>query len=162
RRTFGRMRIIQGTMVPPGHRGFLFARGAYDDNFKLKTAWRLDRLKEALETNRRKIAEDDELKRWVRENRSQTRDIVLQLDPQRTQEAVRRLQRALHSQSTELEPLLKELLDINDDNFRERYQIFYRELAKDLLELYRIRVGDPLTIRAFTRGGYVQAVNVKV
>src|SRR4029077_19659481 len=30
------------------------------------------------------------------------------------------------------------------------------------LELYRVRIGDVLTIKAFTRSGYVQSVNVPV
>jgi len=38
---------------------------------------------------------------------------------------------------------------------------FYDELAP-LLDLYRIRIGDDLTITAFTRTGYVQSVNVKI
>jgi ABC-type lipoprotein release transport system permease subunit len=161
-RTFDRMRIVAGQQVPTGHRGFLFAKWAYEEHFKLKTARRLDKLQVALETNNRKIADDDELKRLVRENLAQTREIVLQLDPQRTQEAIRRLQRALGSKETTLEPLLHQLLDVNDQNFHQHYAIFYEQLGKDLLELYRVRVGDSLTINAYTRSGYMQAVNVKV
>ena len=37
----------------------------------------------------------------------------------------------------------------------------YRELAPSL-ELYRVRVGDSLTIKAFTKSGYVQSANLKV
>jgi len=50
---------------------------------------------------------------------------------------------------------------MNDDNFSRRFTFFYDQLAP-LLELYRIRVGDVLTIKAFTRSGYVQSVNVPV
>ena len=38
-----------------------------------------------------RFAGDEELQRWVKENTAQTRDILLQLDPTRTREAVRRL-----------------------------------------------------------------------
>ena len=31
-----------------------------------------------------------------------------------------------------------------------------------MLELYRVRIGDVLTIKAFTQTGYLQSVNVKV
>ena len=40
----------------------------------------------------------------------------------------------------------------DDANFQERYDFFYRELAPDL-ELYRVRIGDVLTIKAFTKSG---------
>src|SRR5437870_2867706 len=57
--------------------------------------------------------------------------------------------------------MLVKLLTVDDANFRERYAIFYRDIAP-LIELYKIRVGDTLTIKAFTKSGYVQSVNVKV
>ena len=160
--SFPRFKLVEGTTIPPGHHGFLFARESYDANFKLKTAWRLDRIKEARDINHHLIASDDELKRMVRENRTQTREIALQLDPRRTDEAIRRLQRALPSQQTQLEPLLAELLDVDDANFDARYALFYDQLAKDLLELYRVRVGDTLTIDTYTQGGYTRAVNLHV
>jgi ABC-type antimicrobial peptide transport system permease subunit len=72
-----------------------------------------------------------------------------------------RLQRLLKSESTELEALLSQFFDTDDQNFKQRYQEFYAELAP-LLELYRLRVGDTLAIKAFSRSGYVQSVNVKV
>src|SRR5204862_5118818 len=52
-------------------------------------------------------------------------------------------------------------LTLTDENFSDRYAFFYRELAPSL-ELYRIRIGDTLTIKAFTRSGYVQSLNLKV
>src|SRR5262249_41704297 len=51
--------------------------------------------------------------------------------------------------------------DMTVQNFPCRFTFFYEQLAP-LLELYRIRVGDVLTIKAFTRSGYVQSVNVPV
>ncbi len=99
--------------------------------------------------------------RWVKENRSQTRDIVLQLDALKTKQAVERLQAFLHADAGDLSSLLSNFFDTTDANFDERYAFFYQQLAP-LLELYRVRVGDTLTIKAFTRSGYVKSVNVKV
>jgi len=53
------------------------------------------------------------------------------------------------------------LFKTDDANFDDRYKFFYAELAPSL-ELYRVRIGDTLTIKAFTRSGYVQSVNVRV
>ena len=57
--------------------------------------------------------------------------------------------------------LLAAFFQTDDQNLRARHDFFYRELAPSL-ELYRVRVGDVLTIKAFTRSGYVQSVNVPV
>src|SRR5207253_4028512 len=56
---------------------------------------------------------------------------------------------------------LVDFFGMTDQNFAERYRLFYEQLAP-LLELYRLRIGDTLTIKAFTRSGYVQSVNVKI
>lgn len=158
---FERMEIVDGTAVPSGVRGLLMPKFTYEELFKLKTARRLDRIKEERTENAKLIATDKDLARMVRENVSQTRDILLQLDPMRTVQAVQRLQKALGSKETDLEKLLRELLQTTDENFDARYRIFYSELAP-LLELYRVRMGDEITIKAFTDSGYVESANVKL
>jgi ABC-type lipoprotein release transport system permease subunit len=157
---FDRLELTSGELVPPGKRGYLMPSFAYEEGFKLKSARRLDRIREGLATGRT-LAGDPELARFVRENLSQTRDILLQLDPLKAKEATARLRRALGTSEGELEALLRTLLNTDDANFAERYRIFYEELAP-LLELYRVRIGDDLTIQAFTQAGFMESVKVKV
>lgn len=158
--SFDRMHVIKGQPVPQGHRGFLIADLIHEDQMKLKTARRLDKLRDA-RANGRLIATDDELKRFVKENRTQTREIVLQLDGLETEALTKSLQAALPSQETSIDALLSELLTTTDENFDARYRQFY-ELVVPQVQLYRVNVGDMLTIKAFTRSGYIQNVNVKV
>lgn len=160
-KSFDRMEIVEGTPIPPGKRGFLFAKWGYEENCKLKIARRLDKIKTALEAGGKRIAKDAELQRFVKENVAQVHEILYQLDPLKAKTATERLQKALKDPIGELEPMLATLLTVDDANFQERYAIFYRDVAP-LIELYKIRVGDTLTIKAFTRSGYVQSVNVKV
>ncbi len=160
-RAFDRMQVVDGQPVPAGRRGFLFPKFQYEEQLKLKTARRLDRIKEGLTESGKTIAGDSELQRFVRENQAQTREIVLQLDGLKTRTALARLNAALHSNETDLPTLLTRLFTTDDQNFMDRYRIFYEQLAP-LLELYRVRIGDMLTVKAFTRSGYVQSVNVKV
>jgi ABC-type lipoprotein release transport system permease subunit len=160
-RTFDRMEVVDGKPVPPGQRGMLLSKFFYEEYLKLKTARRLDLIKQERDVNQKLISTDPQLQRWVKENQTQTREIAFQLDPIKTRQAVERLQKMLGSQETKLEPLLSAFLTTDDANFDTRYQQFYAELAP-LLELYRIRLGDSLTITAFTRSGYVQSVNVKI
>jgi ABC-type lipoprotein release transport system permease subunit len=160
-KSFDRMKIVEGTMVPAGKRGFLFAKHVYEEQLKLKAARRLDQIKEGTENEGETIATDPDLKRMVRENVSQVREILLQLDAAKTLDFRAKLQREVGSQETDVGKLLAAFFQTDDQSFRGRYDFFYKELAPSL-ELYRVRIGDVLTIKAFTRSGYVQSVNVPV
>ncbi|NMO14987.1 ABC transporter permease [Pyxidicoccus fallax] len=160
-RTFDRMEVVDGQPVPAGQRGMLLSKFFYEEYLKLKTARRLDLIKQERDVNKKTIATDPQLERWVKENQTQTRELLFQLDPIKTRLAVERLQKVLGTQEPKLEKLLSTFLATDDANFDTRYAQFYSELAP-LLELYRLRLGDSLTITAFTRSGYVQSVNVKV
>ncbi|QDE96429.1 ABC transporter permease [Myxococcus xanthus] len=160
-RTFDRMEIVDGQPVPTGQRGMLLSKFFYEEFLKLKSALRLDHIKQARELNQKTIATDPDLQRWVKENQTQTREIIFQLDPVKTRKMVERLQKLLGSQEPALDKLLTQFFTTDDANFDTRYAQFYSELAP-LLELYRLRMGDVLTITAFTRTGYMQSANVKV
>ncbi len=61
----------------------LLSKFFYEEFLKLKAARRLDLIKEARETNKKTIADDPLLQRYVKENTTQTREIIYQLDPTR-------------------------------------------------------------------------------
>ncbi|MEO8901711.1 MAG: FtsX-like permease family protein [Polyangiaceae bacterium] len=159
--SFDRMAIVEGEAIPEGKRGFLFSKYVYEEQVKLKTARGLDKIHEARSARGKLIAKDEELQRLVREDSTQVKELLLQLDAPKTRLFRSKLQGALHSTETDVGKLLGQFLNTNDQNFDERYAFFYRELAPSL-ELYRIRIGDTLTIKAFTRSGYVQSANLKV
>ncbi len=160
--TFDRMTIVEGTPVPPGHRGILLPRFFTEELLKLKNARRLDKIKDALAAGRKLSDESDkELQRFVKENQAQTREIVLQLDGIGTQLATAKLQGFLGSKETELATLLTGFFTVSDADFEGRYQFFYKELAP-MLSLYRVKVGDTMTLRSFGRSGSLQTALVKV
>jgi ABC-type lipoprotein release transport system permease subunit len=159
--TFDRMHIVDGQAIPPGRRGFLFSKFVYEEQLKLKTAHRLDKIKDALDNRNKKIASDAELERFVRENSAQVREILLQLDEGKTEVFRTKLQRELGSQEPDVGKLLASFFKTDDDNFARRYRFFYDQLAPSL-DLYRVRVGDTLVIKSFTKSGYVQSVKLRV
>jgi ABC-type lipoprotein release transport system permease subunit len=159
-RTFDRLKVVDGSPIPPGQRGFMFNKYAYEEQAKLKTARRLDKIHERLQRGEH-IAGSLELQQLVRENTGQIRELLLQLDPQESSLVRGKLQRELSSQSRDVGALLAEFLKTDDANFSARYRFFYEQLAPHL-DLYRVRIGDTLTIKAFTRGGYVRSTNLKV
>jgi ABC-type antimicrobial peptide transport system permease subunit len=160
-KAFDRMQIVDGTAVPPGKRGFLFSKWVYEDQLKLKAAHRLDQIKDARDGRGSLIAKDLDLQRMVRENVSQVREVMLQLDSIKTVDFRAKLQKELGNNNNDVGALLAAFFETDDQSFDRRYAFFYRELAPSL-ELYRIRIGDTLTIKAFTRSGYVQSVNLHV
>jgi ABC-type lipoprotein release transport system permease subunit len=160
-RAFDRMRIALGTPIPPGQRGFLFAQGVYDEQVKLKVALRMDKIRKGIVSRGRTIAKDPELRAWVRRNSAEVNEVLLQLDGQQTRLFRDKLQKELGSGESDVAKLLAEFFRTDDGNFERRYRFFYEQLAPSL-QLYRVRVGDILTIKSFTKGGYVQSARLKV
>jgi len=160
-KSFDRMTIVEGQAIPEGKRGFLFSKYVYEEQVKLKTARNLDKVHEAITIRGKKIAKDEELTRLVREASTQVKELLLELDAPKTKLFRSKLQGVLHSSESDVGKLLGQFLSTNDENFESRYAFFYKELAPSL-ELYRVRIGDTLTIKAFTRSGYVQSANLKV
>ena len=160
-RSFDRMKIVEGTMVPPGKRGFLFAKHVYEEQLKLKTARRLDKIKEGVDFQGETIAKTPICSAWcartcrrcARSSSSSTR--------RRRWTSAASCSASSAAKEADVGKLLAAFFQTDDENFHQRYDFFYRELAPSL-ELYRVRIGDMLTIKAFTRTGYVQSVNVPV
>lgn len=176
RKSFDRFHLVDGTTIPEGHRGFMFSKFFYEERLKLKTARRLDKIRTAILEKHEKIKDDPELQRMVRENQKETREVLLQLDAASSAKMATLLAQALAAPAAHTiagaDPALKTGTDnlgkllgtffaTDDDNFLKRYDFFYAKLAP-LLELYRIRVGDTLTIKAFAKTGYSRSVNLKV
>jgi hypothetical protein len=160
RKAFDRMEVVEGTPVPPSQRGVLLGKFYAEEFLKLKHARRLDKIKEARARGRR-IATDEELQRWVAENATQTRELLLQLDPSQAEAATAKLASFLGTPERDLAKLLPLFFQTDDASFDARWKFFYDQLAP-MLQLYTYRVGDVITIKAAARSGYMNAVNVKI
>ena len=160
-RSFDRMKIVDGTIVPQGKRGFLFSKFVYEEQVKLKTAHRLDQIHDAVHKRGKTIAADPDLRRLIKLNTTEVKEVMLQLDGQQTALFRAKLGKELGSKESDVSKLLAEFFRVDDRNLERRYRFFYDELAPSLT-LYRVRVGDTLTIKAFTKSGYVQSVNLRV
>jgi ABC-type lipoprotein release transport system permease subunit len=157
---FDRLKVVEGAAPLPGERGVLIGRYYSEQYLKLKQARRLDRIREARERGRT-IGRDEELQRWVKENTQQTRELLLQMDEVQAAQAGDRLRRILGTDERDLKALLVAFFQIDDRNFEERYQAFYSDLVP-LLQLYLFKVGDTITIKAPSKSGYMNSINVPV
>jgi len=159
---FETFKMAKGEIVPPGKRGFLFADKFYEDQIKHKVARDLDKLHREVTEYHRPIAGDPVLVSLSKQIPKQQRRILVQLD---------RNERALLSQKitallpdTAGKPLDQQLaavLTVDDSNIVERHEFFYDVIAP-MVELYQVKIGDMMTVRAFSQSGYLTAVNVKV
>lgn len=161
RKAFPRFGLLEGELVPPGQRGMLLSELYRDDSLKLRIAWRLDKMMEALTVGGRTIAGDETLERYVRENVAQIHEILGQLDSIKAKEMTNRLKKALKSDEEDLRALLVQLFLVDDATFAERHRVFYSEVAP-LVRLYKVQVGENININAITRTGYMKSLNVKV
>ena len=157
------MKIVDGTMVPPGKRGFLFAKFVYEEQLKLKTARRLDKIKEAHRRQGETIAADAELQRMrAREQRPDARDPASARRAQDGRASAPSCSSALGSKETDVGKLLAAFFETDDAELPTSATSSSTRSWRRCCELYRVRVGDMLTIKAFTSSGYVQSVNVQV
>lgn len=152
--------VVEGERIPSGRRGVLIGKQFAEEWLKLKNARRLDQIKDRRDRRGKEIADDEELQRWVRENRNGIREILLQLDPVQAEEVAAELRRALGAEG-ELEPLLVRLFETSDRDFDAKYRIFY-DVVAPRVRLYKIQVGDTITVKAPSKSGYFSSVNLKV
>jgi ABC-type lipoprotein release transport system permease subunit len=161
-RAFPLAEVSEGEKIPSGQRGILVGKQFADEWLKLKNARRLDQIKDMRDRRGKRIAKDEELQRWVRDNGHGIREILLQLDDVEAEAVAAALRGALGAPAAApLPALLERLFATSDADFDEKYRIFY-EVVAPRIRLYKINVGDVITVKAPSKSGYFSSVNVKV
>lgn len=160
-RSFRGFEIVDGQMVPPGQRGFLFNKELYEEFLKNKVAFELDRIDRARRREGKTIAGDAALTAKAKKLEKYGRRVVFEIDPAHLAEVEAALRELLPEVSGDLVALIDAFLIIDDESFDQRYSFFYREIAPRM-SLYRIKIGEPFTVRAFTNSGYLKSINLKI
>ncbi len=159
--SFESFRMVEGEMVPKGHRGFLFNKTFYEENFKNRIARGIDKIEEARRLDGKTLAEDPALQQSVKQLARFTSYITRELDPDDAQALDASLRRLLPEAEGDLDQKLAAFLELDDENFDQRRAFFYEEIAPKI-RLYAVRVGDTFTLRSSTRAGYPKAINLKI
>lgn len=157
---FDRFEIAKGTRIPEKTRGFMFSERFYERSVKHKVARRLDWFDRELHEKERTIAEYPGLDGRVRRLSRQYRRITYQLDEGEAKQLTAELKTLLPDTKGGLDELLAEFLTITDANFDARYKWFYEHIGPKL-QMYAVNVGDMITLRAYTRSGFLKALNIK-
>lgn len=158
--TFELFKIVDGEMIPPGKRGFLFNKRIYERFVKNRVAYQLDRIKEAKEEGERNLTEDEEMQEWVRRNVRQRAQILQEIEPDAVADVVAGLQQVLGAETDDLDTLLEQLLQTTDANFEAHYAAFYEHVAPRIV-LYRYPIGSTLLLSSFKRSS-AKRVPVKI
>jgi ABC-type lipoprotein release transport system permease subunit len=158
---FSRFRIVDGENIPEGKRGFLISKYAYERFVKNKVARELDDMKQKRDEDGLRFESDKALFDQAGRCSRQYARILFMLSPTDARAMLPLLQKELGSEEKDLGALIKSFLLVNDDNFEARYAFFYKDIATRI-RLYDVAVGDTLTLRAYTRTGYMRSVNVKI
>jgi hypothetical protein len=128
---------------------------------KHKVARELDQVRDALANGPTTLAESTFLRERIGRNARGYERILFQLSPADAAALLPLLRAQLGRTEGELAELLPAWLEFDDANFQARYAWFYEHIAPRI-RLYEAPVGEEVTLRAYTRSGYVRAVNVKV
>ncbi len=163
--SFDRFKIAKGQKIPAMKRGVLLSNRVHERSLKHRIARQMDKVKREIEEEGRTIGEDEDLTSRVSRMSRQYKRVLYQLDPQEAAQLERELRAYLPAEQAPadagLAALVEAFLSVTDANFYERYDWFYANVAPKI-DLYRVNVGDVVSLQSFTRRGYIKAVNVKI
>jgi ABC-type lipoprotein release transport system permease subunit len=160
---FDTFEIVEGTRVPTGERGFLVAHDVWEKFAKNQIARILDELADARRKDGKRLDDEREtvLREQARKLTRQYKRIVYELGPDESAQVEAALRERLGRPSDGLDQLVKELLTVSESDFDAKHEAFY-DVVAPRIRLHSFRIGDAITLRAFTKSGYQRAQNVKV
>lgn len=160
-KNFESFAVVKGEMVPKGKRGFLFNEKFYEDQIKHRVARELDAIRTGFVDQAKDPETDGILRAKLSQLPRQYQRITFQLDADESAEVEKELKTFLKMPDAGLDELIKKFLTVDASNIVERREKFYSLIAPKI-QLYDFLPGETVTIRAYTRSGYLKAVNVKV
>lgn len=167
-KNFKKFAIKTGETLPENTRGILISHRVREDQLKNITARFMDQLHKRIVRSRIPIKGDAENERMVNQLPKNYPQIVRYLDRQEASELSRKLMEfGINPTETEddlikrLVSQLKIFLALDDENFVQRYAWYYENIAPKI-KLYEISPGETLTLRSYTKSGYIKSVPAKV
>lgn len=158
---FTKFKVVEGENIPPGERGILVSQKIYESQIKNIVARGFDSLLKGVVGQRKKISQDVSLKTFASDLPKQYLEVVVYIAGDKRTEAAKQLKEYLQAEESDLEPLVKKFLTIDDSNFLQRYDYFYKNIAP-LIRLYPFKVGDTINLRSYTRSGFLKTVPLKI
>ncbi|MBA2663189.1 MAG: ABC transporter permease [Bradymonadaceae bacterium] len=154
--------IVRGERVPERQRGILIGDRTAERYLKHRVAREFDALHKQVVQEGRKIADSKVLQSQVQHMARQYNVIVLDLSPTNTVALTEKLRAYLDAEQGALLPqLVQSFLEVDDTTIASRHAWFYATVGP-MIKLYAMDVGDTVTVRTMTQGGFMRAINLKV
>jgi ABC-type lipoprotein release transport system permease subunit len=166
-KNFSKFKIVSGAPLPAGRRGILLNHKVRETYLKILVARLFDRLHKRVLGAGVAIAGDPENQRNAADLRRQYGEILANLDRTEARDLSAKLAAAGFAVSgggdllDQLTSQLQVFLTVDDASLRERYQWFYDNIVP-LVRLYEISPGETVTLRSYTRSGYIKSLPLKV
>jgi ABC-type lipoprotein release transport system permease subunit len=162
-KTFDRFEVSEGKMIEPGERGILLSRTFFEKQAKDKAARDLDKIYETVVVKGRSIDKEKALQDEVARLRRQASSLAGRVKPESYTQVEDDLRARLRADAdAQLPALVEQLFTLTDTNLKTHHDLFYEVVAPRMEQLYAVAIGDVLTLRAVSKTGYFNAVNVKV
>lgn len=149
--SFSRFKIVKGEMVPKGQRGLLVNDVQYELVIKDRIARVFDQVLENRVEENIFIKDNRKLSDYIKRRAKEYKQWMLSFEVASAKKIEVELQVFLNDNQATLDSLIPEFLALNDENFMERYNFFYANIAP-ALDLYRIDIGDTITLKKFGEG----------
>jgi ABC-type lipoprotein release transport system permease subunit len=165
---FSKFKVIEGSELPPGHRGLMLGRKVREEQLKNKVARLFDKLKKRVFTMGLSMEKDDEARRDALDLIRQYDQIISALNREEAESLSKELIQFGIPGNSQTQDLIQKLtgqitefLTVNDTNLKQRFDWFYAHIAPRI-KLYAISPGDTIVLRSYTKSGYIKALPVKV
>lgn len=158
---FSKFKVTEGSNIPAGERGILLSKRIYETQIKNIVARGFDSLYKGKVVQRKTISDDVALKTLASDLPKQYLEVSIYLNGETREKIAQELRAFLRADTSEPEELIKQFLNVNDENFVERFDYFYKNIAPQI-RLYPFRVGDIINLRSYTRSGFLKTVPLKI
>ena len=158
---FAQFELASGEMVPAGEHGILINQKFYDDHLRNTVARYLDIIHREITEKGKSIDKDPLTRGKVQRMARQYRRITFQLEVEQARALAAKLKKFMPGATGSIDELVQKFLTVNDSNLAARREFFFDEVAP-MLRLYLFKVGEVITLRAYTRSGTIKSANVKV
>lgn len=166
RKNFSKFEMVEGDALPVGQRGIMLSKKVRETQLKNLVARIFDRLKKRVQKNGVPIKGDAENERDAADLPLQYTQVLSFLDHREAADLSTKLKAfGIKGDGAELIPRvtaqLKWFLTVDDQTLAPRYDWFYENIAPKV-RLYEINPGETITLRSYTRSGYIKSLPLKV
>jgi ABC-type lipoprotein release transport system permease subunit len=159
-KVFNKFKVLEGEAIPSGKKGILLSHRIREEYLKNIVARLFDKLQKKCVVVEKSFTKDAECSRFARDLSRQYMEILVYLSREEINLLKPKL-RKIVGLDADIGTMIKSFLEVNQQNFAERRQFFYDNIAAKI-KLYEISPGERIVLRTYTKSGYIKTQAVQV